>query len=53
MGMSLLLFRAKMEVVLPAIAIKHLHSNVLFHPKHEDATQENLQLPKGEDSAEK
>lgn len=47
-----LLFGAKMEALLPAIATKHQQSNALFHPKHGDMIPENLQPLKQVDIAE-
>jgi len=45
-GMSQLLSCAPKQVILSAFSIEHLYSSVLFHPRHEDLTQQILQPQK-------
>jgi len=45
-GMSQLLSCAPKQAILSAFSTEYLYSSVLFHPKHEDLTQQILQPQK-------
>lgn len=52
MGMSQLLFDIRREAFLKASSAEHQYSTAHVLLKHEDATPQNLQLPKVVDSAD-